>query len=195
MPPDAIEQGHEMAWFGKRVRESRYILSEHVVRSLMAGNSVTVPDIENVLLNGRLLEEHRHATRGISYLVAGKSRQRFFHVMCAGAKSGWLVVTFAYVPSPPLWRDALRRNLPGESIMSEPFSTCFFCGGEMKKITVGNFDYRLEGQLYVIKKVPAGLCQQCGEKYIEAEVGRKMNQLIAEKKFSRTEEVGVIDYQ
>ena len=184
-----------MAWFGRRVQDSRYILSEHVIRSLMAGNLVTVPDIETVLLTGRLLEEHRHATRGVSYLVVGKSRQRLFHVMCASARNGWLVITFAYIPAPPVWRDALRRNPIGDGIMTEPFSTCFFCGGEMKKITVGNFDYRLEGQLYVIKKVPAGLCLQCGEKYIEAEVGRRMNALIEEKKFSSTEQVGVIDYQ
>ncbi|CAG4882128.1 conserved protein of unknown function [Georgfuchsia toluolica] len=192
---DCIEQSHEMAWFAQRVQESRYILSEHVIRSLMAGNIVTVADIETVLLTGRLLEEHHHATRGRSYLVVGKSRQKIFHVMCAGASNGWLIITFVYIPAPPIWRDALHRNPGGENIMTEPFSTCFFCGGEMKKITVGNFDYRLEGQLYVIKKVPAGLCQQCGEKYIEADVGRRMNDLIARKQFSRTEEVGVIDYQ
>ena len=78
--------------------------------------------------------------------------------------------------------------------MSEPLQECFFCGGEIKQITVGNFDYRLEGLLYVIKRVPAGLCQQCGEKYIEADVGRKINALIAQKQFTCVEQVDVIEY-
>ncbi len=78
--------------------------------------------------------------------------------------------------------------------MSEKIKSCFFCGGEIKDITVGNFDYRLEGQLYVIKKVPAGLCQQCGEKYVETEVARTMNALIEEERFSGTEDVRVIEY-
>jgi len=118
--------------------------SEHVIRSLMAGNSVTVPDIENVLLSGRLLEEHRHATRGISYLVAGKFAAEVFSCDVRRARNGWLVVTFGLYSIAPLWRDACAETRSEKSIMTEPYSTCFFCGGEMKKITVGNFDYRLE---------------------------------------------------
>jgi YgiT-type zinc finger domain-containing protein len=65
---------------------------------------------------------------------------------------------------------------------------------QIKDITVGNFDYRLEGRLYVIKKVPAGLCQQCGEKYLEADVAGKLNKLIEQENFTGTEEVKVIEY-
>jgi YgiT-type zinc finger domain-containing protein len=65
----------------------------------------------------------------------------------------------------------------------------------MKQITVGNFDYRLEGQLYVIKKVPASLCLECGEKYIDTEVGHRMNALIAAQTFTASEQVNVIEYQ
>jgi YgiT-type zinc finger domain-containing protein len=192
---DIIKKSCEMEWFADRVRESRFTLSEHVIRYLMAGK-VTVRDIETALLDGRVLEEHRHSTRGASYLVLGVSKvKRPLHVMCADGGNGGLMVLFAYVPAPPIWTTPTRRNDSGGHNMADPFSTCFFCGGEMKTITVGNFDYRLEGKLYVIKKVPAGLCLQCGEKYIEAEVGRKMNALIEEQRFTRTEQVDVIDYQ
>lgn len=184
----------EMEWFADRVRKSRFTLSEHVIRYLMAGK-VAVRDIEAALLGGRVLEEHRHTVRGVSYLVLGVSSGKPIHVMCADGGNGGLVVLFAYVPAPPIWISSTRkRGSEGEN-MENPFGRCFFCGGEMKTITVGNFDYRLEGQLYVIKKVPAGLCLQCGEKYIEAEVGRRMNALIEEKRFTRTEQVDVIDYQ
>ena len=194
MAAEAIAQFHEMEWFASRVRASRYVLSEHVVRSLMGGQ-LAVPDIEAVLLGGHVLEEHRHATRGASYLVCGVSRRRAFHVICADGGDGWLAVTFAYAPAPSLWQTAQRRNSVGVNAMSESYNACYFCGGAMKQITVGNFDYRLEGNLYVIKRVPASLCLQCGEKYIEAEVGHKLNALIEAQQFTSSEQVGVIDFQ
>lgn len=175
-------------------RRGRYVLSEHVVRSIMGGG-VTVPEIEAVLIGGKLLEEHRQPGRAASYLFCGIVRGKPVHVIAAAAKD-WLVATFAYVPGSPLWLDPRRRADQGNGgSMSKPLSNCFFCGGDIKSVTVGNFDYRLEGKLYVIKKVPAGLCQQCGEKYLEATVGRTLNVLIAERKFTATEEVQVIEFQ
>lgn len=78
--------------------------------------------------------------------------------------------------------------------MSGKFTNCYFCGGEIKTVTVGNFDYRKEGKLYVIKKVPAGLCLDCGEKYIEPEVGRRMDSMIENHEFTATEPVMVIEF-
>lgn len=188
-----LDQFQEMEWFAGCVHDRRYMLSEHVVRALMGGQ-VTVPDIEIVLQNGRMLEEHRHAKRGTSYLVVGRNGKKFIHVLCAEG-DGLLVVLFAYRPTLPIWENALRRTPIRENEMSETYNTCYFCGGAMKQITVGNFDYRLEGQLYVIKKVPASLCLECGEKYIDTEVGHRMNALIAAQDFSASEQVGVIEYQ
>lgn len=193
MPTEEIQQYQEMEWFGLRVRESRYILSEHVLRFLLAGK-VSVADIEAVLLTGSVLEERRNQLRGASYLVYGESNGKPVHVMCAPGKTGGLVVTFAYVPTLPIWASPTRRNNLGGGDMTETAGTCFFCGGATKKIVMGNFDYRREGQLCVVKKIPATLCQQCGEKYLDAEVGRKLNALIDEKKNLRTEEAWVIDF-
>jgi YgiT-type zinc finger domain-containing protein len=187
-----LNQFLEMEWFAGRVHDRRYILSEHVVRALMGGQ-VTVSDIEIVLQNGRVLEEHQHVKRGTSYLVVGRNGKNFIHVVCAEG-GGLLVVLFAYEPAPPKWENALRRAPIKEDEMSETHNTCYFCGGTMKQITVGNFDYRLEGQLYVIKKVPATLCMECGEKYIDTEVGHRMNALIAAQAFTASERVGVIEY-
>lgn len=192
-----IQQYQEMEWFAQRVRESRYALSEHVLRFLVAGK-VSVTDIEAALLAGNVLEERRNQLRGASYLVYGESNGKPVHVMCAPGKTGDLVVTFAYVPALPIWASPTRRNDLGGSNMTEAtesVGTCFFCGGAMKKIVMGNFDYRREGQLYVIKRIPATLCQQCGEKYLGAEVGRKLNALIDDKKFSGSEQADVIEFQ
>lgn len=189
-----IERSREMAWFTARVRESRYALSEHAMRNVMTGQ-FNVADIERVLVSGCVIEEHRHERRGVSYLVCAAAHDSPLHALCAPASDGSLLVVFAYIPAPPLWLDTRHRNPEGGHRMNAPLQTCFFCGGEIKFVTVGNFDYRLEGRLYVIKKVPAGLCQQCGEKYLAADVGRQMNALIAEGKFTRREDVDVIDYE
>lgn len=180
-------------WRESRVAASRYALSEHVIRYLMAGK-VTVRDIEAVLCRGVILEAHLHTSRGMSYLGCGVSGGRPIHVMWADGRDGWLVVTFAYVACLPIWSEPTRRKDRGGRDMAITLATCYFCGGGLKEITVGNFDYRLEGELYVIKRVPAALCDQCGEKFIEAEVGRRMNALIEKKSFTGTESVGVIDY-
>ncbi|MCC4116662.1 YgiT-type zinc finger protein [Aromatoleum toluclasticum] len=184
--------GRETAWIAARAGESHYALSEHVVRSLMAGR-IAMPQIETALRSGRIIEEHRHGGRDPAYLLCAIHDGRPVHAVAAPRTDGWLAVIHAYVPAPPLWRTALHRS-PGDPAMSDSITTCYFCGGAIKQVTVGNFDYRLEGRLYVIKKVPAGLCEQCGEKYVDAEVGRRLNALIAEQAFTGSEAVGVIDY-
>lgn len=194
MKTDEIQQYQEMAWFGSRVRDARYCLSEHALRFLVAGK-VTMTDIETVLLNGSVMEERQNQIRGTSYLVYGESNGKPVHLMCAADKNGGLVVTFAYVPALPIWASPTRRTELGGNNMTESVGTCYFCGGDMKEIVMGNFDYRREGVLYVAKKVPATLCLQCGEKYIGAEVGKKLNELIDAKKFSRSEQAAIVDYQ
>lgn len=184
--------GGEAAWIAAHADASRYVLSEHVIRALMSGR-ITVPQIEAALRGGRIIEEHRHPERDPAYLLCAVHDGKPVHVISAPRANGGLVVAHAYVPAPPLWRTALHRS-PGEPTMSDSITTCFFCGGAIKQVTVGNFDYRLEGRLYVIKKVPAGLCEQCGEKYVDAEVGRRLNALIAQQAFTGSETVNVIDY-
>lgn len=176
------------------VRSARYVMSEHVVRSLMSG-AVSVDEIEAAVQGGVVIEAHTHARRGPAYLIAARGRGRPIHVMCADGADGWLVIAFAYVPAPPLWVTPGRRSPRGVPEMTGKFTTCYFCGGEIKHVTVGNFDYRKEGKLYVIKRVPAGLCLDCGEKYIEPDVGRRMDLMIADNEFTATEPVNVIEFQ
>jgi YgiT-type zinc finger domain-containing protein len=177
-----------------RLARGRYMLSEHVVRSLMSGE-ITVPEIEAVLRAGRIIEEHRPPGRATGYLFCGIVKGKPLHVVGADGGDDWLVVSFAYVPKPPLWLNPLVRAPEEVAPMSKSFARCYFCGGDIKSVTVGNFDYRLEGKLYVIKRVPAGLCLQCGEKYVDTEVSRRLNSLIEGRQFTQAEEVQVIEYQ
>ena len=60
------------------------------------------------------------------------------------------------------------------------FEDCSFCGGEVKNDSV-ELDYRVKGKLYIFQNVPAGVCQQCGEKYLTAETSKKIEKRINNK--------------
>ncbi len=53
---------------------------------------------------------------------------------------------------------------------------CYFCRGEVteQQITI---DYRWGDTLVVIRDVPAGVCQQCGEKYLASGVYKELERL------------------
>ena len=58
--------------------------------------------------------------------------------------------------------------------MKRSYHSCHFCGGTVseQKVTV---DYRWGEELItVIKNVPAGVCEMCGEKYFKAAVVKAM---------------------
>ena len=57
---------------------------------------------------------------------------------------------------------------------------CYFCKGRVHKGEV-TVDYRWGDTLVVIKGVPAGICQQCGEKYIDSGVYKGMERLAKDK--------------
>jgi len=60
------------------------------------------------------------------------------------------------------------------------YGDCSFCGGEVKCDRV-ELDYRYKEKLYIFKDVPAGICQQCNEKYITAEVAKEIEHRIKKK--------------
>ncbi len=60
------------------------------------------------------------------------------------------------------------------------YGDCSFCGGEVKEDKV-ELDYRHKGKLFVFQNVPAGVCQQCGEKYLSAKVAKEIEHRILTK--------------
>ena len=51
---------------------------------------------------------------------------------------------------------------------------CEYCGGPIKQQTK-RVDHRWKGRLVVIEKVPVGVCQNCGERYYDAAVLRRLD--------------------
>ena len=180
----------------KRIKDNDFIISEHVIRSIMAGK-IRVRMIKNAVLSGKIIEVHKHPARGSSFLVAGFSDKKPVHVVCCFSNAGYMIFLFVYIPSLPVWKDHLTRDTSKRSSqmnhkIESRVQNCFFCGGEVKNITYASFDYRLKGELYVINNVNAGLCSMCGEKYISSETAERIDDLIAAGSFSGTQEVHVV---
>lgn len=57
------------------------------------------------------------------------------------------------------------------------YGKCHVCGEQMQEQQI-NQDFWLKGKLMVIESVPAGVCPQCGEKVVRADVGRDLARLI-----------------
>lgn len=60
------------------------------------------------------------------------------------------------------------------------YGDCSFCGGEVKEHRV-ELDYRYKGKLFIFQNVPAGVCQQCGEKYLTAKIAKEIERRIQTK--------------
>jgi len=57
------------------------------------------------------------------------------------------------------------------------YGKCHVCAAQMRGKRI-NQDFWLKGKLIVIESVPAGVCPQCGEKVVKADVGRQLANLI-----------------
>jgi YgiT-type zinc finger domain-containing protein len=53
------------------------------------------------------------------------------------------------------------------------YGDCHVCGGEMQAKRIKQ-DFWIKNKLVVIEDVPAGVCSQCGEKVVTADVGRRL---------------------
>jgi YgiT-type zinc finger domain-containing protein len=57
------------------------------------------------------------------------------------------------------------------------YGRCEVCGETMKEKQIKE-DFWIKDELFVIENVPAGVCQRCGEKIVNAEVGHRILKLL-----------------
>jgi YgiT-type zinc finger domain-containing protein len=58
-----------------------------------------------------------------------------------------------------------------------------------------DLDFRWRSRLYIIERVPVGVCQQCGEKFLTAGVLEELDRLVESARIDRTVEVPVKMFQ
>jgi YgiT-type zinc finger domain-containing protein len=57
------------------------------------------------------------------------------------------------------------------------YGECHICGQRMQEKRIKQ-DLWIKGKLIVIEEVPAGVCPQCGEKVVNADVGQSIAALL-----------------
>ncbi len=63
---------------------------------------------------------------------------------------------------------------------------CILCKGEMKKGRV-NFPVDVEGNFILIREVPAHVCEQCGEYFLEDDVAEVIEEIVKKAKATNVE--------
>lgn len=73
------------------------------------------------------------------------------------------------------------------AVKIQPYTTmydygeCYICGQRIQERRVKQ-DFWIKGKLIVIEDVPAGVCPQCGERVVKADVGQRLAVLVEDSR-------------
>jgi len=99
----------ELTWILDRVTAQRYRYSRHGDKERQ-NDGLSLLDVEEALLSGRILEQYPDTGRGESCLVVGFSDDgKPVHIVC-GRLGDWLVVVTVYIPTPPKFKTPFERG-------------------------------------------------------------------------------------
>jgi len=76
------------------------------------------------------------------------------------------------------------------------YGKCHICGERMEERLIKQ-EFWIKGKLIVVEDIPAGVCPQCGEKVVRADVGRLIAGLLEDAKRlrkARTMSVPVLSF-
>ena len=98
-----------IAWIRERVSKNEYYFSKHGDQERQNDN-LTIIEVEEALLTGRILEHYDDTGRGASCLVVGFSDNgKPVHIVC-GRRDNWLVIVTVYIPKPPKFKTPYQRG-------------------------------------------------------------------------------------
>ena len=99
----------DIDWIRGKIKQSEYYFSKHGDQARQADN-LTIIEVEESLLTGRILEQYPDTGRGESCLVAGFSDDgKPVHVVC-GRRGNWLAIVTVYIPTPPKFKSPYERG-------------------------------------------------------------------------------------
>lgn len=96
-------------WIRQCVGAQRYRYSRHGDRERQ-NDALTLDEVEQALLNGRIIEQYPDIGRGESCLVAGfTDAGKPVHAVC-GRMGEWIVIITVYIPTPPKFKNSYERG-------------------------------------------------------------------------------------
>jgi YgiT-type zinc finger domain-containing protein len=152
----------------KKVRAQQYEFAIPHFFEEMANDGLIFADIEMAVANGRIRRRFTRDPRGARYEVVGTATDgRQVAVKCMS-----------------------------NHVTKYDYGECHICGERMEEKIIKQ-DFWIRGKLIVIEGVPTGVCPQCGEKVVKADVGQRIAALIGNVKQwrkARTISVPVIHF-
>ena len=96
-------------WIHNRVSRAEYYYSQHGDQERQNDN-LTVIEVEQAMLNGRVLERYNDTGRGESCLLAGfTDAGKPVHIVC-GRRGDSLSIVTVYIPRPPKFKTPYERG-------------------------------------------------------------------------------------
>ncbi|MBK5968537.1 MULTISPECIES: DUF4258 domain-containing protein [Thiorhodovibrio] len=100
----------EQHWINACVTAQNYRYSRHGDRERQ-NDGLSLDEVEQALLNGRIIEQYADTGRGESGLLVGfTDAGKPIHVVC-GRMGAALVVVTVYVPTPPKFKTPYQRGI------------------------------------------------------------------------------------
>ncbi|MEK7450054.1 MAG: DUF4258 domain-containing protein [Planctomycetota bacterium] len=98
-----------LEWLKERIRKNEFYFSKHADQERQ-NEDLTIQEIEEAVLSGRILEQYKDTGRGISCLVVGFTNEgKPIHIVC-GKRGNWAVVITVYLPQPPKFKNPYERG-------------------------------------------------------------------------------------
>ena len=91
----------------QKIRDNQYVYSQHADIERKA-ESLTFVNVEEALLNGRILEQYPDTGRGENCLVLGFAGELPIHAVC-GWRGERIALITIYIPKLPKFKDPWTR--------------------------------------------------------------------------------------
>jgi len=74
------------------------------------------------------------------------------------------------------------------------YDDCSFCGGRVTEKHVQKACWWGDKLTAIVDNVPAGVCEQCGERYYQARILKEVEALLKKNRFSNTAHIPLADF-
>ena len=98
-----------LEWIQNSIKKEKYYFSRHGDNERQNDN-LAIIEIEEAILDGKIIEQYSDTGRGESCLVAGFTKNgKPIHIVC-GMRGNKLVIITVYIPSPPKFKTPYERG-------------------------------------------------------------------------------------
>ncbi|MBI3983768.1 DUF4258 domain-containing protein [Candidatus Microgenomates bacterium] len=99
----------DIVWIQSKIREGQYYFAGHGDQERQNDN-LTVAEVEEALLTGRVLEQYKDTGRGESCWVIGfTEKSKPLHMVCGDIEDRVVIVTVC-IPTPPKFKNPYERG-------------------------------------------------------------------------------------